>query len=254
MPNISHYRAHTGSDPEKLFKATVFEAEGDGLFVGLNCLEPGQEQRVHTHAGDDKFYYVVEGQGEFVVGEETRLAGVGHVVCAPAGVSHGVANKGSVRLVVLVGMAPAPAPAHRSGPSQARKRLMPTKRVRKAVKRAKRKAKKTAKRARKAAGRAKKKASKTAKRARRAFGRAKKKATKTAKRAKKAAGRARKAVKRGTKKAKKAAKRAKAAAGRTKKKASRTARRAKAAVGRAKKKASRTAKRARKAMRRARRR
>ena len=221
MANFSHYRAHTGSNPDKLFKSTVFE--GGGLLLGLNCLDPGQTQRVHTHGDQDKFYYVVEGQGEFVVGDETRLVGVGHVVSAPAGASHGVSNKGSVRLVLLVGMAPS-ASAVDSSPSPARKRSMPTKRVRKAVKRATRKVKKTVKRARKAAGRAKKKATKTAKRTKQAVGRAKKKAAK----------RARKAVKRGTKKMKKAAKRAKKAIGKAKRKVRKTATRARKAVKRAK--------------------
>ena len=224
MSNFSHYRTHTGSNPEKLFKSTVFE--GGGLLLGLNCLDPGQTQRVHKHSDQDKFYYVVEGQGEFVVGDETRLVGAGHVVSAPAGASHGVSNKGSVRLVLLVGMAPS-ASAVGSTPSPARKRSMPTKRVRKAVKRVTRKAKKTVKRARKAAVRAKKKATKRAKTAKRAVGRAKKKAATTAKRA-------RKAVKRGTKKVKKAARRAKKAVGRAKKKAGKTVKRAKKAVKRAK--------------------
>ena len=246
MTHFTHYRSHTGSDPQKLFKSTVFE--GGGLLLGLNCLEPGQSQRVHTHSDQDKFYYVVEGQGEFVVGDETRLAAVGNVVSAPAGTTHGVSNKGSVRLVLLVGMAPSAADAaDGSRLSRARQRSIPTKRVRKAVKRATRKAKKTVKKAKKAAGRAKKKAAKTAARAGNVVRSAKKKASATAKRAKKAAKRARKAVKRGTKKAKKVAKRAK-------KKASKTARRAKKAVGRAKKTAKKTFKRARKAVKRAKRR
>ncbi|MCH7491328.1 MAG: cupin domain-containing protein [Gemmatimonadetes bacterium] len=231
MANFSHYRAHTGSNPDKLFKSTVFE--GGGLLLGLNCLDPGQTQQVHTHGDQDKFYYVVEGQGEFVVGDETRLVGVGHVVSAPAGASHGVSNKGSVRLVLLVGMAPSASTVD-SSPSPARKRSMPTKRVRKAVKRAARKVKKTVKRARKAAGRAKKKATKTAKRTKQAVGRAKKKAATTAQRAKKAAKRARKAVKRGTKKMKKVAKRAKKAIGTAKRRARKTATRARKAVKRAK--------------------
>jgi mannose-6-phosphate isomerase-like protein (cupin superfamily) len=46
--------------------------------------------------------------GQFVVGEEHRPAGEGMVVWAPAGVSHGVVNRGDRRLVLLVGIAPAP--------------------------------------------------------------------------------------------------------------------------------------------------
>ncbi len=33
--------------------------------LGLNCLEPGQEQRVHEHEDQDKFYFVLEGEGSF---------------------------------------------------------------------------------------------------------------------------------------------------------------------------------------------
>ena len=183
MTNFAHFRSHIGADPEKFFKSTVFQAEG--LLVGINCLEPGQSQSEHVHDNQDKFYYVVEGHGEFVVGEEARAAGTGMVVFAPAGVRHGVSNNGSAKLVLLVGISQGGGSSLST--TTTRRRLMPTKRVRRSAKRAVRKAKKTAKRAGKAVGRARKKASKATKRAKQAAGRAKKKATKTAKRAKKAA-------------------------------------------------------------------
>lgn len=106
MPNLTQYTAHVGSNPSKQFKSTMFQSER--LLLGLNCLEPGQEQHPHVHADQDKFYFVVEGVGDFVVGDERDRAGKGMVVWAPAGVSHGVVNKGAERLVLLVGIAPAP--------------------------------------------------------------------------------------------------------------------------------------------------
>jgi mannose-6-phosphate isomerase-like protein (cupin superfamily) len=54
----------------------------------------------------DKFHFVVEGQGEFVVGEKTIALAAGGVIWAPAGVPHGVTNRGAQRLVVLMGIAP----------------------------------------------------------------------------------------------------------------------------------------------------
>jgi quercetin dioxygenase-like cupin family protein len=104
MSNFLDYRDHTGSSPAKFFKSTL--AESPHLMLGLNCLEPGQSQAGHTHADQDKFYFVVEGQGEFTVGDETRTAGSGLTIWAPAGVPHGVTNRGSERLVLLVGIAP----------------------------------------------------------------------------------------------------------------------------------------------------
>ena len=97
---------HIGARPDKFFKTTLFR--GDALLLGLNCLEPGQTQPPHDHAGQDKFYYVLEGIGRFQVGDAFADAGPGEVVGAPAGVIHGVTNQGDNRLSLLVGIAPAP--------------------------------------------------------------------------------------------------------------------------------------------------
>jgi quercetin dioxygenase-like cupin family protein len=106
MRPLADYRDFTGSHPTKVFKATLFQSER--LLLGLNCLEPGQEQHRHTHPGQDKFYYVIEGSGTFSVGEAVQTAGAGVTIWAPADVPHGVVNDGPQRLVLLVGIAPAP--------------------------------------------------------------------------------------------------------------------------------------------------
>ncbi len=100
------YRTLIGADAERVFKATLFQSPR--LLLGLNCLQPGQRQEPHEHADQDKFYFVLEGQGEFTVGQEVVRAGPGLTVWAPAGVSHGVTNTGAHRLVLLVGISPAP--------------------------------------------------------------------------------------------------------------------------------------------------
>ncbi|HUR93576.1 MAG TPA: cupin domain-containing protein [Gemmatimonadales bacterium] len=80
---------------------------GTQLFVGLNCFEPGQSQRVHTHAGADKFYLVVSGRARLSVGPVTREAGPGTLVWAPADVPHGVIEV-LERTVMVVGISPPP--------------------------------------------------------------------------------------------------------------------------------------------------
>ena len=104
MSNFKDYRAHVGSRPDKFYKDTLFQ--GKQLMVGINCLEPGQVQSVHDHADADKVYVVMEGVGHFTVGDERRDAKQGDVIWAPAGVPHGVENKGRERLVLLIGIAP----------------------------------------------------------------------------------------------------------------------------------------------------
>jgi quercetin dioxygenase-like cupin family protein len=92
-------------DRAKAAKADLFR--GATLFAGLNCFEPGQGQTVHAHAGADKFYCVISGRARLTVGDDTREAGPGTVVWAPAGVPHGVAEA-LERTVLLVAIAPPP--------------------------------------------------------------------------------------------------------------------------------------------------
>ncbi len=101
---MKDYRAFVGSRPDKFYKATLFES--GRILLGLNCLEPGQEQEVHTHEGQDKFYLVLEGEGEFLIAGEVQVGSEGSVSFAPAGLMHGVRNRGSRRLILLVGIAP----------------------------------------------------------------------------------------------------------------------------------------------------
>lgn len=106
MSAYAHYRDHIGSRLDKFYKDTLFE--GAHLMVGINCLDSGQSQDVHEHASADKVYVVMEGSGHFEIGDESRQASQGEVIWAPAGVRHGVENRGSERLVLLVGIAPPP--------------------------------------------------------------------------------------------------------------------------------------------------
>jgi quercetin dioxygenase-like cupin family protein len=106
MDGFKDYRDHVPLKEGGVGKATLFRS--DRLMLGLNALEPGAEHAAHTHDGQDKFYHVLEGRGSFRLAEEVREAGPGQVVWAPSGVSHGVRNASEVRLVLLVGIAPAP--------------------------------------------------------------------------------------------------------------------------------------------------
>lgn len=78
------------------------------MMSGLNCFEPGQAQKVHAHGGADKLYFVVEGSGEFEVGEEKQQLSQGEMLYVPADIPHGVENNGGARLVVLIVISPNP--------------------------------------------------------------------------------------------------------------------------------------------------
>jgi quercetin dioxygenase-like cupin family protein len=98
---ISEYIREPG---EKAFKYTFFQSER--LLVGMNVLRPGQQQSIHAHADQDKFYYVVAGTGRFTVGDVEQLCTTGELILAPAGVLHGVVNEGDALLTFLTVIAP----------------------------------------------------------------------------------------------------------------------------------------------------
>lgn len=97
---------HAQGRAEKAFKQTFFQSER--LLTGLNCLLPGQEQPIHDHVGQDKFYYVLAGVGLFTVGDTQKRCGAGELILAPAGIEHGVENQGTALLTFITVIAPFP--------------------------------------------------------------------------------------------------------------------------------------------------
>jgi len=105
-PTVIHPAEHAIYFPGKMGKSTIFQSAR--LLVGLNCFEPGQEHALHTHAGMDKVYHVLEGRGRFLLADRELDMAAGTMLVAPEGVPHGIHNTGDERLLVLAILAPAP--------------------------------------------------------------------------------------------------------------------------------------------------
>ena len=99
---------HAAYNREKMGKSTLFSSPR--MLVGLNAFEPGQEHPLHSHAGMDKVYHVLEGEGFFLLQDRELSMRAGEMLVAPEGVPHGIRNTGAERLLVLAILAPAPAP------------------------------------------------------------------------------------------------------------------------------------------------
>jgi quercetin dioxygenase-like cupin family protein len=82
--------------------------ETQRFFCDLYCLKPGQEQKVHSHAANDKIYYVLSGEVVAIVGAESRTLKPGEMTLAPAPEPHGIRNESKSDAVCLVFMAPHP--------------------------------------------------------------------------------------------------------------------------------------------------
>ena len=100
--------AITQGRDDKPAKINLFETPR--CFIDVHILRPGQEAKVHAHAGEDKCYHVLSGRGLVHVGDEVYDVGPGEIVFCPATVPHGARNEGADDLRLLVVMAPHPRP------------------------------------------------------------------------------------------------------------------------------------------------
>jgi len=105
-PSIIRPSEHASYSSTKMGKSTIFESPR--VLVGLNAFEPGQEHALHAHAGQDKIYQVLEGQGVFLLDGRELAMKAGDLLVAPENVPHGVRNTGWGRLLVLAILAHAP--------------------------------------------------------------------------------------------------------------------------------------------------
>jgi quercetin dioxygenase-like cupin family protein len=105
-PTVIRPEDHAVFAPDGMGKSTLFSSPR--LLVGVNAFEPGQTHALHAHAGMDKVYHVIAGEGEFLLDDGARPMRAGDLLVAPADVAHGVRNTGTGRLVVLAVLAPGP--------------------------------------------------------------------------------------------------------------------------------------------------
>ena len=105
-PSVVRPQEHAVYSADKMGKSTIFESAR--MLVGLNAFEVGQEHALHAHAGMDKMYSVIEGEGVFLLEGRELPMHPGDLLIAPEGIPHGVRNTGTTRLLVLAVLAPSP--------------------------------------------------------------------------------------------------------------------------------------------------
>lgn len=75
------------------------------LTTTLVEIEPGGEQRVHSHA-PEQIYFILEGVGLMSVGAETEQVAAGDCILVPSEAPHGLRNNGDVILRYFSAAAP----------------------------------------------------------------------------------------------------------------------------------------------------
>jgi len=70
-------------------------------------LPPGRTTIPHHHVQAEEIYYVLEGEGQMRIGDESRRVGAGDAIAIPPGAVHQVTNTGPTLLRFLCCCAPA---------------------------------------------------------------------------------------------------------------------------------------------------
>jgi quercetin dioxygenase-like cupin family protein len=81
------------------FPISIHSGSADSAVVYFE-IDPGDKLATHTDSAEE-ILYVVQGEAEAYVGDETGRMGVGDLAVIPAMVPHGVRNVGDTRLKVV---------------------------------------------------------------------------------------------------------------------------------------------------------
>lgn len=83
------------------------EESGGAYFAMEALVPPGGGPPPHIHTREDETFYVLEGEIEFLLGEELISAGRGHFVSVPRGTVHRFRNAGTETARLVLTFTPA---------------------------------------------------------------------------------------------------------------------------------------------------
>ncbi len=76
--------------------------------MSVLCFEPRQSMPRQVLPNSDSVFFVAEGKGEFVYGDERAPISSSSIICVPRETPHSIENTGGTRLIVLQVQAPKP--------------------------------------------------------------------------------------------------------------------------------------------------
>lgn len=92
------YIAHGGAIAQMILDRRILKEIG---FLAIASLEPGRVLESHKDPMEE-IYFLIKGEGEMEVDEESRHVVSGDAIWIPAGASHGLVNSGQEECILLV--------------------------------------------------------------------------------------------------------------------------------------------------------
>ncbi len=94
----TRYLAHGGAIAQMILDRRILKELG---FLAIARLEPGRRIEPHVDAMEE-IYFIMNGEGEMSVDNETKRVVPGDAIWIPTGSRHGLANAGTEQCVILV--------------------------------------------------------------------------------------------------------------------------------------------------------
>lgn len=80
----------------------VKSADTNGVFSVIQIIsEPGEGAALHVHDNEDELVYLLQGEIEVTLGDQTMLAVPGVTALLPRGIAHGFTNVGDTPSIVI---------------------------------------------------------------------------------------------------------------------------------------------------------
>ncbi|MBW2028531.1 MAG: cupin domain-containing protein [Deltaproteobacteria bacterium] len=97
------YIAHGGGIAQMILDRRILKEIG---FLAIAKLEKAKTLEAHADPMEE-IYFLLSGEGEMRVGDETRQVGPGDAIWIPAGLEHSLTNNGKEDCILLVVASPA---------------------------------------------------------------------------------------------------------------------------------------------------
>jgi len=94
----STYRVHGGGIAQMILDQRVLKEIG---FLAIAQLSPGKQLEAHVDPMEE-IYFIMSGEGEMTLDDETRHVATGDAIWIPTGSRHGLSNTGKGDCIILV--------------------------------------------------------------------------------------------------------------------------------------------------------
>ena len=75
---------------QRLAGRSISNDPTDEFNIGIYRMTSGMKHPLHAHASSAEFYYVLDGEAHFTVGDHTAVSGTGTAIYIPAGMPHAI--------------------------------------------------------------------------------------------------------------------------------------------------------------------